>query len=165
MSLTPHITSSLLTQLFLRDPGEFDTTQLKALKDFIPTDEEKGSLQAYMANATTEDARKSALANIQACEKYMITMMDVPNVSAKMECMLFKVQFEMRLEEIVDGIMTMTAACDEIRKSERLRKLMAIILTLGNQINTGGTGNMAAGFSLDALLKLDEVRGCWCREF
>jgi len=35
---------------------------------------------------------------------------------------------------------------------------MAIILTVGNQINTGGEGNsQAAGFSLDALLKLEEV--------
>jgi hypothetical protein len=36
--------------------------------------------------------------------------------------------------------------------------MMGFILTVGNQINTGGTGNVAAGFSLDALLKLDEVR-------
>jgi hypothetical protein len=34
---------------------------------------------------------------------------------------------------------------------------LAIILTIGNQINTGGDGNMAEGFTLDALLKLNEV--------
>ena len=52
----------------------------------------------------------------------------------------------------------MNDASEEVRSSERLRKLMAIILTVGNQINTGGEGNsQAAGFSLDALLKLEEV--------
>ena len=35
---------------------------------------------------------------------------------------------------------------------------MAVILTVVNQINTGGEGNMALGFTLDALLKLNEVR-------
>jgi hypothetical protein len=34
---------------------------------------------------------------------------------------------------------------------------MAMILTLVNEINTGGDGKMAVGFSLDALLKLNDV--------
>ena len=59
----------------------------------------------------------------------------------------------------MDEITKLRLACDEVRASERLRKLMAIILTVGNQINTGGEGDsQAAGFSLDALLKLDEAK-------
>lgn len=33
-----------------------------------------------------------------------------------------------------------------------------MILTVGNQINTGGSGDVAAGFNLVALLKLDEAK-------
>ena len=42
-----------------------------------------------------------------------------------------------------------------------IRVILAIILTLVNQINTGGDKEGAHGFSLDALLKLNEVRVGW----
>ena len=91
-------------------------------------------------------------------EKYMYTMMEVDDVSAKLDVMLFRTIFKNRFEDITDAIRTLNAACDELRGSERLRKLMAMILTVVNQINTGGEGKMAMGFTLDALLKLNEVR-------
>ena len=85
-------------------------------------------------------------------------MLEVPNAAAKFDCMLFKTLFQSRLDEIMGEIVKLNDASEEVRSSERLRKLMAIILTVGNQINTGGEGNsQAAGFSLDALLKLEEV--------
>ena len=91
------------------------------------------------------------------CEKYMVAMMGVPNAASKFKCMLFQIQFKSRIEEINESIETLLTACNDVKSSERLQKLMAIILTIGNQINTGGDGNMAAGFTLDALLKLNEV--------
>lgn len=45
-----------------------------------------------------------------------------------------------------------------MKDSDKLQGLLAMILTLVNEINTGGDGNEAAGFTLDALLKLREVR-------
>uniref|UniRef100_A0A7S4MWI0 FH2 domain-containing protein n=1 Tax=Odontella aurita TaxID=265563 RepID=A0A7S4MWI0_9STRA len=141
------------------DAGDLDATQLKALKEFLPTDDENEALKAYMAKAEkSDDKKKQLLQDIQACERYMVAMMEVNNASAKFDCMLFQIEFETRMKEIVDEITIMIEACDQIRSSQRLRKLMAVILTLGNQINTGGTGNLAAGFSLDALLKLDEAK-------
>jgi hypothetical protein len=72
--------------------------------------------------------------------------------------MFFKFNFKGRLEELEQGIITVKKACDEVISSERLRKMMAMILTLVNHINTGGDGTLAAGFSLDALLKLNEAK-------
>ena len=65
-------------------------------------------------------------------------------------------------EDLLEAIQTIETACDETRNSERLRKMMATILTLVNQINTGGEGKVAAGFGLDALLKLNEVSKSSC---
>merc|ERR1712071_350203 len=63
-----------------------------------------------------------------------------------------------RLDSIVLSVNDMIKACDEVRNSELLRKLIAMILTLGNHINTGGSGNAAAGFSLKALIELDNAK-------
>jgi hypothetical protein len=80
----------------------------------------------------------------------MVAMMGVPNAADKFNCMLFQIQFRSRITEINESISTLLKACDDVKNSTRLRKLMAVILTIGNQINTGGDGNMAVGFSLDA---------------
>merc|ERR1719352_518938 len=88
----------------------------------------------------------------------MVEMMGVRNAAGKFDCMLYKLQFDFRSQEIMDGVIKLNTACNEVQSSERFRKLLAIILTVGNQINTGGEGNLAAGFSLDALLKLDEAK-------
>jgi len=106
---------------------------------------------------TSEDAKKSAYADLSECEKYMLTMINVSDASKKFDCMLFKVQFRPRFEEIVNAVKVVEKACEEVRSSEKLRQVMAMILTLVNEINTGGDGTAAFGFSLDALLKLNEV--------
>ena len=105
----------------------------------------------------SDEAKKSAYADLSECEKYMITMADVTDAAKKFDCMLFRNQFKVRFEDLLDAISTVETACDETRNSERLRQMMAMILTLVNQINTGGESSGAAGFGLDALLKLNEV--------
>jgi len=102
--------------------------------------------------------REEMMNDLCPCEKYMVAMMGVPNAASKFKCMLFQIQFKSRIEEINESIETLLTACNDVKSSERLQKLMAIILTIGNQINTGGDGNMAAGFTLDALLKLNEAK-------
>jgi hypothetical protein len=142
-----------------RDAGSFDSTQLMALKEFLPSDEERGALGNYLKDLpASEEEKEKGISVLPACEKYMIAMMDVKNAPAKFDCMLFGVQFQNLLDELVQGIHTVRKACDEVRHSEKLRKMMAMILTLVNQINTGGDGNMALGFSLEALSKLGEAK-------
>ncbi len=108
-------------------------------------------------SSRSEEAKKEAIEAMIPCEKYMIAMMDVPNASAKFDCLLFQVQFNTRYDETMESISTLIDACHDVVTSLQLRKLMAMILTLVNQINTGGSGNIASGFTIDALLKLDEV--------
>ncbi|KAL7522550.1 hypothetical protein ACHAWX_007259 [Stephanocyclus meneghinianus] len=141
------------------DSGQLDDTQLKALLEFLPSQEEKAAIEQYIKDASsTEESQQAAMNDFCACEKYMHAMMKVEKADKKFECMLFKYQFEHKLNELMDGVTTLINACEEVQKSVRLRKLMAMILMLGNQINTGGSGRMAHGFTLDALLKLDEAK-------
>lgn len=142
-----------------RQSGNFDSNTIKSLKELLPTDDEKMGLLAYMKRAgNAEESKEKAFGDFSECEKYMYTMLDVPNAAAKFDCMLFRSQFRGRCDELLVSIEKVENACTEIRNSEKLRIIMAMILTLVNQINTGGDGNGAAGFTLDALLKLNEVR-------
>ena len=52
-------------------------------------------------------------------------------------------------------------ACTQIKNSVRLRKLLGIILSLGNRLNTAGEGRdnrVVAGIPLSALLELENVK-------
>jgi hypothetical protein len=106
----------------------------------------------------SEEKKKALYSDLSDCEKYMFCMMDVENAEEKYDCLLFRSQFRARFDELIECIRVVEKACDEVKNSERLRKLFALILTVVNQINTGGLSTGAAGFSLDALLKLNEVR-------
>lgn len=151
-------TSCLLLTTLQRDHGKFDATQLKALKEYLPDADERRGLISYMKKGdSSPDVRDKLYADCSETEKYMVTMIGVQDAGPKLDVMLFRSVFKTRFEETTDAIRTLNAACDELRSSERLRKLMAIILTVVNQINTGGEGKMAMGFTLDALLKLNEV--------
>lgn len=106
----------------------------------------------------SSEAREKLFADCSETEKYMVTMIDVQDASGKLDAMLFRSVFKTRFEDATEGIRTLNSACEQLRTSEKLRKLMAVILAVVNQINTGGEGNMAMGFSLDALLKLNEAK-------
>ena len=64
----------------------------------------------------------------------MLAMMKEDMTNEKFDCMLFKYHFEIKLKEVMQGVNTLTNACDEVMTSARLRKFMAMILMLGNQI-------------------------------
>ena len=51
-------------------------------------------------------------------------------------------------------------ACDELRNSSRLRKLLGIVLNVGNRLNTAGTTRKgkAGAFSIESLLKLNQAK-------
>lgn len=150
----------IFSQLSLtRDHGKFDYTQLKALKEYLPDADERRGLITYMKKGdSSPEVREKLYADCSETEKYMVTMLEVPDAAAKLDAMFFRATFKNRFEETTEAIRTLNKACDELRSSEKLRKLMAMILTVVNQINTGGEGKMAMGFTLDALLKLNEVR-------
>lgn len=132
---------------------------MKALKEYLPDADERRGLIAYMKKGEKSEEEESKLfADLSETEKYMVTLMDVEDAGPKLDAMMFRSVFKSRCEDITAGTKTLNSACDELRSSEKLRKLMAVILTVVNQINTGGEGKVAMGFTLDALLKLNEVR-------
>lgn len=125
----------------------------------MPDAEECRGLLSYLKKGESSSEEQVKLfADCSETEKYMVTMMDVEDAGAKLDAMLFRSMFKTRFDDAIEGIRILNNACEQLRSSEKFRKLMAMILTVVNQINTGGEGNMAMGFTLDALLKLNEAK-------
>merc|ERR1719223_2530333 len=85
------------------DCGDFDSTQLAALKEFLPSDEETGALKNYLSGCgSSEKSRNAAIECLGACEQYMVATFAIIDPNGKFETMSFKTTYEEKLNEILD---------------------------------------------------------------
>lgn len=136
------------------DFDRVDAAMLGSLLELLPTDEEAAGLASYLASTKSRD---DALSEMTPCEQYMVAMKDVNDSEKRFRCIIFMAEFKQKMKDMKWDIDNLGNACEELKSSKRLQSLLAIVLKLVNEINTGGQGNMAAGFTLDTLSKLSEV--------
>lgn len=132
--------------------------QMQNIIEFLPTSDERKALEAYMLEGGQDAAEK--FDGLCECEKFMVSMMTVKHAKRKVRALLFKLQFESFLSSLNTDAVTVENACDEVSNSARLRRLLGIILNIGNRLNTAGvSGKRKAGaFTLSSLLKLSHAK-------
>lgn len=81
-------------------------------------------------------------------------MSSVKRLMPRLQAILFKLQFEEQLNNIKPDVVSVTAACEELRESQNFAKLLEIILLVGNYMNSGSRNGMAFGFSISYLCKV-----------
>ncbi|GMI09629.1 hypothetical protein TrVE_jg9695 [Triparma verrucosa] len=125
--------------------------QLMVLKECLPDKDEKYGLEQYL--------KKNGPGVEELCEaeKFMCAVIPVSNPSAKIDALVLKSNFATRRNEIIETAKAVETACDDVRISHRLKKLLAIILKVGNQLNVDG-GNKAHAFTIESLLKLNQAK-------
>jgi hypothetical protein len=131
--------------------------QIENIVEYLPSLEERKALEAYMLEGGQDAAEK--FDGLCECEKFMVSMMTVKHAKRKVRALLFKLQFEKCLDDILKDTLAIEAACDNLTHSVRLRTLFGIILNFGNRLNTAGNKRRKAGaFTLDSLLKLQQAK-------
>jgi hypothetical protein len=88
-------------------------------------------------------------------EQYMRVMSRFPGAPKRIHCMILKQTFSGRVNECRAKLDKIEKACDDVKMSGRLRKVLKTILRVGNQLNDG---EKHAGFTLDSLLKLQSAK-------
>lgn len=88
-----------------------------------------------------------------------LQMSGVEQLMPRLRAILFKLQFEEQLNNIKPDVVSVTAACEEVRKSESFSKLLEIILLVGNYMNSGSHNGKAFGFSISYLSKVKYIHG------
>ena len=129
--------------------------QRQGILEYIPTKEEKQSLRKYMTSSEKDSA--DAFDELCECEKFMVAMMTVKHSKEKVRALLFKLQFRQCVADLEKDITTVEKACDELNNSVSLRKLLGIVLNIGNRLNTAGPTRKgkAGAFTIESLLKLN----------
>uniref|UniRef100_A0A669BNX2 Diaphanous related formin 1 n=1 Tax=Oreochromis niloticus TaxID=8128 RepID=A0A669BNX2_ORENI len=91
-------------------------------------------------------------------EQFGVVMSGVKRLMPRLQAILFKLQFEEQLNNIKPDVVSVTAACEELRKSETFARLLQIILLVGNYMNSGSRNGAAFGFSISYLCKLRDTK-------
>uniref|UniRef100_A0A2K6FSK6 Protein diaphanous homolog 2 n=1 Tax=Propithecus coquereli TaxID=379532 RepID=A0A2K6FSK6_PROCO len=91
-------------------------------------------------------------------EQFGVVMGTVPRLRPRLNAILFKLQFSEQVENIKPEIVSVTAACEELRKSESFASLLEITLLVGNYMNAGSRNAGAFGFNISFLCKLRDTK-------
>lgn len=132
--------------------------QVQGILEYIPTKDEKHALRKYMTTSNKDSA--DAFDELCECEKFMVAMMTVKHSKEKVRALLFKLQFRQCVSDLDADVSMVEKACDELKNSSRLRKLLGIVLNIGNRLNTAGPTKKgkAGAFTIDSLLKLNQAK-------
>uniref|UniRef100_A0A7S4W5J3 FH2 domain-containing protein n=1 Tax=Ditylum brightwellii TaxID=49249 RepID=A0A7S4W5J3_9STRA len=140
------------------DGSVLSAEQLQGIIEYIPTSEERKKLREYMSEPGKDSTKK--FEDLCEIEKFMVAMMTVKYPKQKMRALLFKLQFASGIEDLEKDASLVEKACDELSQSVRFRKLLGIVLNIGNRLNTAGQSHKgkAGAFTIDSLLKLNQAK-------
>ncbi|KAI0307002.1 hypothetical protein B0F90DRAFT_1807716 [Multifurca ochricompacta] len=137
IKLTPVDIRKALLQV---DDKVLSVDDLKAMERQTPTTEEVTRLKDF------GDVSKLAKA-----DQFFYQIMDIPRIADRLRCMIYRRRLELDVEEIRPELDILHSASRELKSSQRFKRVLQAVLTVGNALN-------ARGFKLDALLKLRETK-------
>ena len=150
------------------DEGKLDLPRMELLLKSCPSPEDAALVADW---AASNDPK--LLGQVEA---FFFEIAPIPDIQQRLECMVFKQKLETTCEILDDRLKVITAACEQVSRSERLAKLLEVVLKLGNYLNGGTTRGGLIGYKLDALVKLATVKSLdnqktlmnwlvqWCEE-
>ncbi|XP_061690208.1 protein diaphanous homolog 2 isoform X4 [Syngnathoides biaculeatus] len=101
---------------------------------------------------------KSEYEELVESEQFGIVMSSVKLLRPRLNGILFKLTFEEQVSNIRPDIMNVTFACEEVKKSEGFRKLLELVLLVGNYMNAGSRNAQTFGFNINFLCKLRDTK-------
>ncbi|PIK62467.1 putative disheveled-associated activator of morphogenesis 1 isofor m X1 [Apostichopus japonicus] len=137
---------------------------LEQILKYVPTPEEVSLLSEHAAEKD----------NMAAADRFMFDLSRIVHFKQRLNCLYFKKKFQERMSECKPKVESFNGfilpftpsavmkACREIQTSKKLKKLLEIILVLGNYMNRGARGN-AAGFRISSLNKIVDTKSSLSR--
>ena len=123
---------------------------LERLKTVLPTEEEIVCFGQF---------KISDVPRLRDIEQKIFPLFRLPRLSQRIRFSLVAQQLPATCAEVGREIELVTQAVAEIRNSGKLKKLLHLVLLLGNYVNHGVSGaNRTRGFSIESLSKLMEFK-------
>lgn len=151
--------ADIKSALLSMDDSALTVEQLQALSRAVPDDSERREVESYLSGKHPKYKGIKDPTRLGTVERYFAEIKDVPRLGERIGCLLFSRTYAATKTMCEEQLTLMRAACAELRECEPFSKLLQAVLELGNYLNAGTQRGSAAGFKLDTLLKLSDVKG------
>ncbi|XP_044578585.1 protein diaphanous homolog 1-like isoform X1 [Cotesia glomerata] len=92
-------------------------------------------------------------------EMFLKQLSTIKNFNERIACLMFQSEFHDAISSVSTKLTNLRSTCDYLRNSQSLKRVMGLILTLGNYMNGGNRmRGQADGFGLEILSKLKDVK-------
>jgi len=136
------------------DDTRLDRHQVELLLENAPTADEVASLRRAAAKAehSGEDLPWDD------AEAFVLRLSEVPAFAARLQLWAFENSFEERFEIFRSAFSEVRLACQMLRTSTHIRRLLSLALAIGNYLNAGTTRGCADGFSIEAFAQMSALK-------
>lgn len=131
------------------DEVELNVERLQTLSRAVPTTKEINDLKAYKGE-------REVLGKV---EQYFLEIMHIPRLEQRIHAFIFKAQYAGSLSRVQEELRVLRSGCNQLRRCDNLVALLKAVLQVGNHLNSGSFRGAAAGFKLDTLLTLADMKG------
>ncbi|CAL8090724.1 unnamed protein product [Orchesella dallaii] len=90
-------------------------------------------------------------------DSFLLKISKITHYEERLRVLQYKKRFVHIVEETNSRMKTVVEACREVTRSRKLRKMLEVILALGNYMNRGSRGN-ASGFRLPSLTRISDTK-------
>ena len=150
--------SEIKEALMNADDSSLTVDNLHALSRSLPEKNELRDITEYLEGKHMKYRGISDPSKLGIVERYFSEIQHVPRLEERIRCMLFARTAETVLEKAEEQLEYITKACHEMKTCVPFLKLLQAVLELGNHLNAGTHRGGAAGFKLDTLLKLSDIK-------
>lgn len=141
----------LIEQINSQNHSKVGKERLEILLKLLPDESEREQLMRFFY--------RNKQNRLPIAERFLFELTTrISNLKLKIKFMLLQEKYHTDLVDISPQLDKIDEAIREIRKSKKFRDLLNLVLVTGNFLNSGGYAADAAGFGLDCLDRLNEIR-------
>lgn len=129
------------------DDTRLSAEDLVAISKQLPTVEEANRIKDF------GDVSKLAEA-----DRYFSEILKIPRLQERLSCMIYRRRLELDIIEAQPDLSILHDAAVELCTSDKLRRLLQVVLAVGNELNKSTFRGGASGFKLKSLMKLKETK-------
>merc|ERR1712168_833526 len=119
---------------------------IEKILSMIPSDEEKTKILEAQINFPDTP--------LGTAEQFLLTLSSISELQARLNLWAFRLDYDTIESEISDPLMDLKTGVDDLRKSRTLRFILAVLLKVGNFLNSGAV----KAFDLDILCRVPEIK-------
>ena len=151
--------ASIKTALTTMECDGLSPEQLTALGRAVPEESERRAVASYLAGDHPRHKGVSDPALLGTVERYFAEVMDIPRLGPRIAAVAFARGFDATASRAASQLALLADGAAALTSTPSFDDLLAAVLALGNALNAGTHRGGAAGFRLDTLLKLADVKG------